>query len=124
MDYSDFPFVNHRLWQRALDLVVDIHELSANMPEEEQQLMAAKIRTTAETIQHHIAEALMDKVSGRVSELVAGKSYLVQLTNLLFVSYRRQLLNYFEFQQVMRALLELTALLQEEIAHQHLIGQS
>ena len=51
-----FKFEKLKVWQKALDLAVDVHEMTRLFPQEEMFILTSQIKRAADSVSLNIAE--------------------------------------------------------------------
>ncbi|MBD5263471.1 MAG: four helix bundle protein [Bacteroides sp.] len=88
-DYKDL-----RVWQKSMDLVVDIYKLLNHLPQEERYALSDQIRRSAVSIPSNIAEGQARNTAKEFSHFLSiSRGSLAELETQLILCIRLQYLN-------------------------------
>lgn len=106
-------FENLKVWQKALDLSCDIHELTLKFPKEELFILTSQIKRAADSVALNIAEGSTGQTNPEFKRFlgIAIRS-LVEVTACLFVGKRRRIVSDADFIKLYSQIEELIKMLQ------------
>src|ERR1700760_3511293 len=95
-----FKFENLQVWQKALDLTVEINNLTKSFPKDELYVLSSQIRRAADSVVLNIAEGCTGQ-SNAVFKVFLNYSVRsgVEVVSCLFVGKKREIINTDDFQK-------------------------
>ena len=108
---SEKPHRNLVAWQRAMDLVTEIYQVTANFPKEEAFGLTSQIRRSSVSVPSNIAEGAADRTTQQFSNFLANAiGSLNEIDTQLELVYHLGYLNKENFDLLYRLLDECLAL--------------
>ena len=110
-----FKFENLQVWQKALDLTVEINNLTKSFPKDELYVLTSQIRRAADSVVLNIAEGCTGQ-SNAVFKVFLNYSIRsgVEVVSCLFIGKRRNIINeedfstlYNEYQTLLKMIMSL-----------------
>jgi len=94
-----FKFESPQVWQKALDLTVDVNKLTKTFPKEELYVLTSQIKRAADSVVLNIAEGCTGQ-SNAVFKVFLNYSIRsgIEVVSCLFVGKRRDIVNEADFQ--------------------------
>ena len=106
------PHKKLKVWQRALELVVKIYEITEKFPKEENFGITAQLRRAAISVPSNIAEGLTRKSSkDKLHFLNIAQSSLSEIDTQLEISVRLRYLNEAAYESIQTDLIEIQMML-------------
>ncbi|HJP62171.1 MAG TPA: four helix bundle protein [Mucilaginibacter sp.] len=96
-----FKFENLQVWQKALDLSVEINQLTKSFPKDELYVLTSQIKRAADSVVLNIAEGCTGQ-SNAVFKVFLNYSIRsgIEVVSCLFVGKRRDIVNKADFQRL------------------------
>jgi len=96
-----FKFENLQVWQKALDLSVEINQLTKSFPKDELYVLTSQIKRAADSVVLNIAEGCTGQ-SNAVFKVFLNYSIRsgIEVVSCLFVGKRRDIVNEADFQRL------------------------
>ena len=96
-----FKFENLQVWQKALDLSVEVHQLTKSFPKDELYVLTSQIKRAADSVVLNIAEGCIGQ-SNAVFKVFLNYSIRsgIEVVSCLFVGNRRDIINESDFQKL------------------------
>jgi len=96
-----FKFENLQVWQKALDLSVEVHQLTKSFPKDELYVLTSQIKRAADSVVLNIAEGCTGQ-SNAVFKVFLNYSIRsgIEVVSCLFVGNRRDIINESDFQKL------------------------
>jgi len=96
-----FKFENLQVWQKALDLSVEVHQLTKSFPKDELYVLISQIKRAADSVVLNIAEGCTGQ-SNAVFKVFLNYSIRsgIEVVSCLFVGNRRDIINESDFQKL------------------------
>lgn len=96
-----FKFEKLIIWQKAMDLAEEIHELSKEFPKEEIYNLTSQIRRAADSIGLNIAEGSISQTNPEQSRFIGyALRSLAEVVTCLYKAKRRKYINDSEFEKL------------------------
>ena len=94
-----FKFKNLQVWQKALDLTVEINKLTKSFPKDELYVLTSQIKRAADSVVLNISEGCTGQ-SNAVFKVFLNYSIRsgIEVVSCLFVGKRRDIINEESFQ--------------------------
>lgn len=95
-----FKFESLQVWQKALDLTVDISKLTRSFPKDELYILTSQIKRTSDSVVLNIAEGCTGQ-SNAVFKVFLNYSIRsgIEVVSCLFIGKRRDIINEADFQR-------------------------
>ena len=95
-----FKFESLQVWQKALDLSADIHELTKSFPKDELYVLTSQIQRAADSVVLNIAEGCTGQ-SNAVFKVFLNYSIRsgIEVVSCLFVGKKRNIISNDDFQK-------------------------
>ncbi|WP_422356439.1 four helix bundle protein [Roseivirga pacifica] len=108
-----FKFEQLRVWQKALDLTLDVSNLTKCFPEEERFNLTSQIKRAADSIALNIAEGSTGQTDKEFNRFlgIALRSG-IEVVACLFIARKRALINDNQFHEFYDKLTELSKMIQ------------
>jgi four helix bundle protein len=108
-----FKFEDLKIWQKALDLTVDIHELTNKFPKEELYILTSQIKRATDSIALNIAEGSTGQSNAEFNRFlgIALRS-AIEVVACLYVGKRRNLITQNDFDNLYVKLTEIIKMIQ------------
>ena len=107
-----FKFEKLIVWQKAIDLAADVHELSKTFPKDELFILTAQIKRAADSISLNIAEGSTGQTNSEFNRFL---SYAVrsdiEVVGCLFLAQKRNLIQTEDFSRLYQQCEEILAML-------------
>jgi four helix bundle protein len=106
-------FENLKVWQKALELTFQVHELTRKFPKEEQFILTAQMKRAADSVCLNIAEGSLgqsDKDFHRFLSISLKSA--IELVACLHIGKRREIINDHEFTALYNDIEEIIKMLQ------------
>jgi len=96
-----FKFENLQVWQKALDLTVQVNDLTRSFPKDELYILTSQIKRAADSVVLNIAEGCTGQ-SNAVFKVFLNYSIRsgIEVVSCLFVGKRRNIINEVDFQRL------------------------
>jgi len=108
-----FKFEELKVWQRAVDLTADVHELTRTFPKDELYVLSAQIKRAADSIALNIAEGSTGSSNKQFDNFLghALRSAL-EVVSCLYVGKKRDLVTDQQFNKLYEELTVITKMIQ------------
>ncbi|MDB5133373.1 MAG: hypothetical protein JWR02_3122 [Mucilaginibacter sp.] len=107
-----FKFEKLIVWQKAVDLAADVHELTKTFPKDELFILSAQIKRAADSVSLNIAEGSTAQSNSEFNRFL---SYAlrsdIEVVGCLFLAQRRNLLQQDDFTKLYHQYEEILAML-------------
>ena len=107
-----FKFEKLIVWQKAVDLASDIHDLSKTFPKDELFILTAQIKRAADSISLNVAEGLTGQSNSEFNRFL---SYAlrsdIEVVGCLFLAKKRDLIQPDDFTKLYQQCEEILAML-------------
>jgi len=105
-----FKFEKLEIWQLAIDLSADIHELTRKFPKEEIFILTSQIKRAADSIALNIAEGSTGQSDGEQKKFLGyAQRSALEVVSCLYIGKRRSLFSEQEFDLFYNSLDKLVA---------------
>jgi four helix bundle protein len=96
-----FKFESLQVWQKALDLTVEVNNLTKSFPRDELYVLTSQIKRAADSVTLNIAEGCTGQ-SNAVFKVFLNYSIRsgIEVVSCLFVGKRRDIINDVDFQRL------------------------
>ena len=108
-----FKFEGLKVWQRALELSGDIHELTKSFPKDEIYILTSQIKRATDSISLNIAEGSTGQTDKEFNRFlgIALRSG-IEVVGCLYIARRRKMISDKDFQKYYDELTEITKMIQ------------
>ncbi len=108
-----FKFEDLRVWQKALDLSDQVHQLTLSFPKDELFILTSQMKRAADSVALNIAEGSTGQSDKEFSRFlgIALRSG-IEVVGCLYIGRRRGLINEGQFDKLYNELTELTKMIQ------------
>jgi len=107
-----FKFEKLIVWQKAVDLAADIHDLTKTFPKDELFILSAQIKRAADSVSLNIAEGSTGQSDAEFNRFL---SYAlrsdIEVVGCLFLAQKRDLIQQDEFNKLYHQCEEILAML-------------
>ena len=94
-------FENLKVWQKAIDLTMEIHDLTRKFPKEELYILTAQIKRAADSIALNIAEGSTGQTNAEFRQfLVYALRSAIEVISCLYVGKKRNIINESDFEKL------------------------
>src|SRR3989338_9062252 len=94
-------FKDLKIWDKGINLVIDIYKLTSKFPSEEKYGLISQIRRSAVSIPSNIAEGHSRKTSKDFKQFIAiAKGSLSELETQLIISFKLNFISKEEFEMI------------------------
>ena len=101
-------FKDLKIWDKGINLVIDIYKLTSKFPSEEKYGLISQIRRSAVSIPSNIAEGHSRKTSKDLKQFIAiAKGSLSELETQLIISFKLNFISKEEFAIISEKIKEL-----------------
>lgn len=95
-----FKFEKLIVWQKALNLCTDIHNLTRKFPREEMYILTSQIKRAADSIALNIAEGSTGQTNAAFSQFLAYAIRSgIEVISCLYIGRDRKILNQTDFEK-------------------------
>ncbi len=109
-----FKFEKLQIWQLAIDISVEIHELTRNFPKEELFILTSQIKRAADSISLNIAEGSTGQSNPEQKKFLGyAQRSAIEVVSCLYIGKRRSLLSEEQFNNLYSALDKIVAKIQK-----------
>jgi len=109
-----FKFEKLQIWQLAIEMSSDIHELTRAFPKEELFILTSQIKRAADSISLNIAEGSTGQSNPEQKKFLGyAQRSAIEVVSCLYIGKRRSLLSEEQFNNLYSALDKLLAKIQK-----------
>lgn len=109
-----FKFEQLKIWQLAVDMSFEIHELTRSFPKEELFILTAQIKRAADSISLNIAEGSTGQSNAEQKKFLGySQRSALEVVTCLYLGKRRNLVTEDEFKTHYEGLDKLVAMIQK-----------
>jgi len=95
-----FKFEKLEVWQKAIELSLEIHNLTRRFPQEELYILTSQIKRTTDPIALNIAEGSTGQSNPEFSQFIGyAIRSAIEVVSCLYIGKRRDLINNQDFQR-------------------------
>lgn len=88
-----FKFEKLEVWQKAIDLSFDIHELTRDFPKEEMYILTHQIKRAADSIALNIAEGSTGQSNAEFSQFIGyAIRSAIEVVSCLYIGKKRKII--------------------------------
>jgi four helix bundle protein len=107
-----FKFEKLIVWQKAIDLSADIHELTQTFPKEELYILTSQIKRAADSIALNIAEGSTGQSNVEFSRFLGyALRSNIEVVSCLYLGQKRNLINQEDFDKIYQQCKEILAMI-------------
>src|SRR5580658_10410788 len=107
-----FKFEKLIVWQKAVDLVSDVHELTKTFPKEELFVLAGQIKRAADSVSLNIAEGSTGQSNAEFNKFLGyALRSDIEVVGCLFLAQKRNLIQQDDFSKLYKQCEEILAML-------------
>ena len=89
-----FKFEKLQVWQLAIDISVEIHELTRNFPKEELFILTSQIKRAADSVALNIAEGSTGQSNAEQKKFLGyAQRSALEVVSCLFIGKKRNLIS-------------------------------
>ncbi|MEA3368860.1 MAG: four helix bundle protein [Candidatus Ratteibacteria bacterium] len=108
-----FKFEKLKVWQRAMGLSTEIHNLTREFPREELYILASQIKRAADSIVLNIAEGSTGQSNAEFKQFLGyAVRSAIEVVSCLFIGKERKIINKRNFEKFYNELEEIIKMLQ------------
>ncbi|MCX6183218.1 MAG: four helix bundle protein [Bacteroidetes bacterium] len=108
-----FSFEKLKIWQKALALSKDIHELTLTFPKEELYILSSQIKRAADSVGLNIAEGAIGQSKKEFSRFLSiAQRSGIEVVACLHLAKARNIINEIQFQKLYTEIEELVKMIQ------------
>ena len=97
----NFKFEKLKVWQKAVDLAVDVNELTRTFPKEELFILSAQIKRAADSVSLNIAEGSTGQSNAEFRKFLPySLRSNIEVVGCLYLAKRRNLINEQSFSNI------------------------
>jgi len=105
-------FENLKVWQRAIDLTVEIHALTRKFPKEELYILTSQIKRAADSIALNIAEGSTGQTNAEFRQfIVYAIRSAIEVISCLYIGKKRNIINDLDFEKLYNEIQEIIKML-------------
>ena len=109
-----FKFEKLKIWQMAIDIAFEIHELTRSFPKEELFILTSQIKRAADSISLNIAEGSTGQSNAEQKKFLGySQRSALEVVSCLYLGKRRNLVSDVQFNIHYNALDKLVAMIQK-----------
>lgn len=109
-----FKFEQLKIWQLAVDMSFEIHELTRSFPKEELFILTSQIKRAADSISLNIAEGSTGQSNGEQRKFLGySQRSALEVVTCLYLGKRRSLVTEDQFKTHYNGLDKLVAMIQK-----------
>jgi four helix bundle protein len=107
-----FKFEKLIVWQKAVDLAADVHDLTRSFPKEELFILTSQIKRAADSVSLNIAEGSTGQSNPEFSKFLGyALRSNIEVVGCLHLGLRRNLLNQTDFNKIYKQCEEILAMI-------------
>ena len=107
-----FKFEKLIVWQKAVDLAADIHDLTKTFPKDELFILSAQIKRAADSVSLNIAEGSTGQSNAEFKRFLSYASRSnIEVVGCLFLAQKRNLIQEEDFTKLYKQCEEILAML-------------
>ena len=108
-----FKFEDLRVWQKAIDLSGDVHELTLGFPKEELYVLTSQIKRATDSISLNIAEGSTGQTNKEFNRFLGmALRSAIEVVSCLYLARRRSLIDQNQFDVYYEKLTEIIKMIQ------------
>lgn len=89
-----FKFEKLEVWNKAIDLSFNVHELTRSFPREELYILTSQMKRAADSVSLNIAEGSTGQTNAEFSQFIGyALRSAVELVTCLYIGNRRKIIN-------------------------------
>lgn len=109
-----FKFEKLQIWQLALDMSCEIHNLTRTFPKEELFILTSQIKRAADSISLNIAEGCTGQSNPEQKKFIGyAQRSAIEVVGCLYIGKRRSLITNDQFNTLYNAFDKLVAMIQK-----------
>lgn len=94
-------FENLKVWQKAIDLTMEIHELTRKFPKEELYISTSQIKRAADSIALNIAEGSTGQTNAEFRQfIIYAVRSAIEVISCLYIGKKRNIINDLDFEKL------------------------
>lgn len=108
-----FKFEQLKVWQKAIDLTYDVHQLTRGFPKEELYILTSQMKRAADSVALNIAEGSTGNSNKEFARFlsIANRSAL-EVVSCLYIGKKRELIIEQDFKKLYNQLTEIIKMIQ------------
>lgn len=96
-----FKFENLKVWQKAIDLSADVHQLTSLFPKDELFILTSQIKRAADSVALNIAEGSTGQSNAEFNKFLGyALRSNVEVVSCLYLAQRRNLIDKAQFSKI------------------------
>ncbi len=96
-----FKFENLNVWQKAIELSFDIHQLTKGFPREELYILTPQVKRAADSVALNIAEGSTGQTNAEFRQFVGyAIRSAIEVVSCLYIGQRRKLIKEKDFKDL------------------------
>lgn len=96
-----FKFEKLLVWQKAVDLATDVHEITRSFPKDELFVLTSQIKRAADSVSLNIAEGSTGQSNAEFKKFLGyALRSNIEVVSCIYLAQRRQLLNQDNFSKI------------------------
>lgn len=108
-----FKFEKVKVWQRAISLSAEIHNLTREFPREELYILTSQIKRAADSIALNIAEGSTGQSSAEFKQFLGyAIRSVIEVVSCLFIGREREIIKKRDFEKFYNELEEIIKMIQ------------
>ncbi len=108
-----FKFERLEVWQKAIEISLNIHNLTRNFPREELYILTSQIKRAADSIALNIAEGSTGQTNAEFSQFIGyALRSAIELVSCLYIGRKRKLIKEDDFQEFYKEIESIVRMLQ------------
>ena len=94
-------FENLKVWQKAIDLTMEIHDLTRKFPKEELYILTAQIKRAADSIALNVAEGSTGQTNAEFRQfIIYAVRSAIEVISCLYIGKKRNIINDSDFEKL------------------------
>lgn len=96
-----FKFEKIKVWQKAVDFTVDVHNLTRKFPKDELYVLSSQIKRAADSIALNIAEGSTGQTNAELRKFLGySLRSAIEVVSCLWIGKKRSLIDTNDFQKL------------------------
>lgn len=94
-------FENLKVWQKAVDLTMEIHDLTRKFPKEELYILTSQIKRAADSIALNVAEGSTGQTNAEFRQfIIYAVRSAIEVISCLYIGKKRNIINDLDFEKL------------------------